>query len=70
MMENSDVLDDLSDSKKYLEEVMGIVEDEEFNRERRRKLNVAKEADLEEDDYEPAGYAEPWCCTKVTLTYH
>ena len=72
MMENSDVLDDLGDSKKYLEEVMGIEEDEEFNRERRRKLNVAKEADLEEDDfdYEPAGYAEPWCCTKVTLTYH
>eukprot|EP00091_Calanus_sinicus_P024207 TRINITY_DN8558_c0_g1_i1.p1 TRINITY_DN8558_c0_g1~~TRINITY_DN8558_c0_g1_i1.p1 ORF type:complete len:261 (-),score=71.96 TRINITY_DN8558_c0_g1_i1:128-910(-) len=67
MMENSDDLDDLGDSKRYLEEVMGIVEDEEFNRERRRKLNEAKEADLEEDDfdYESAGYAEPWCCTKI-----
>lgn len=66
-MENNDDLDDLGDSKKYLEEVMGIVEDEEFNRERRRKMTVAKEADLEEDefDYESAGYAEPWCCTKI-----
>jgi len=35
------VLEDVSDGKKYLEEVMGIVEDEEFNR--RRKLKALRQ---------------------------
>ena len=42
-MANNDILDDLGDAKKYLEEVMGIVEDEEFNRERRRKLRLGQQ---------------------------
>ena len=42
-MANNDILDDLGDAKKYLEEVMGIVEDEEFNRERRKKLRLGQQ---------------------------
>jgi len=64
MMENKDAHDDLGDAKKYLEEVMGIVEDEEFNRKRRERRRIArvKETELEEYD-EPTDDA--WCCTKV-----
>jgi len=64
MMENIDAHDDLGDAKKYLEEVMGIVEDEEFNRKRRERRRIArvKESELEEYD-EPTDDA--WCCTKV-----
>ena len=35
------ILDDAAEAKKYLEEVMGIVEDEEFN-DRRKKLQALK----------------------------
>ena len=68
MMENIDAHDDLGDAKKYLEEVMGIVEDEEFNRKRRERRRIArvKESELEEYD-EPTDDA--WCCTKVGITY-
>ena len=38
MEENIDIME----AKKYLEEVMGIVEDEEFNKRRRRLLKSAK----------------------------
>merc|ERR1712106_878825 len=61
----SEELEDAGDTKKYLEEVMGIVEDEEFNRERRRKLKVVQIQEAELEDYDRAGYGEPWCCTKV-----
>ena len=36
------ILDDAAEAKKYLEEVMGIVEDEEFNKDRRKKLQALK----------------------------
>ena len=38
MEENIDIME----AKKYLEEVMGIVEDEEFNKRRRKMLKSAK----------------------------
>jgi len=67
-MVNTDVLDDIGDAKKYMEEVMGIVEDEEFNRERRKKLKMTKdqETDFEEDNYdsELSYSGDAWCCTK------
>ena len=71
-MANNDILDDLGDAKKYLEEVMGIVEDEEFNRERRKKLRLGQQQEKkqtvnvhdEDDESEDA-----WCCTKVIQTY-
>ena len=36
------ILDNAAEAKKYLEEVMGIVEDEEFNKDRRKKLLALK----------------------------
>ena len=36
-MVNKELLENVNDGKKYLEEVMGIVEDEEFNKQRRRR---------------------------------
>ena len=71
-MANNDILDDLGDAKKYLEEVMGIVEDEEFNRERRRKLRLGQQQEKkqtvivhDEDDESE----DVWCCTKVIQLY-
>ena len=42
-MVNKELLENVNDGKKYLEEVMGIVEDEEFNKQRRRKLRALTE---------------------------
>ena len=65
-MVNTDVLDDIGDAKKYMEEVMGIVEDEEFNRERRKKLKMTKEQETDfEEDSELSYSGDAWCCTKV-----
>ena len=41
-MGNNNMLDDASEAKKYLEEVMGIVEDEEFYKKRLQKLKALK----------------------------
>jgi len=38
----NNILDNAAEAKKYLEEVMGIVEDEEFNKDRRKKLLALK----------------------------
>ena len=38
----NNILDNAAEAKKYLEEVMGIVEDEEFNKDRRKKLQALK----------------------------
>jgi len=66
MMGNRDAHDDLGDAKKYLEEVMGIVEDEEFNRKRREKRKMARVKELELEEYdEPSD--EVWCCTKIVF---
>jgi len=66
-MSDREVIDDLGEAKQYLEDVMGIVEDEEFNRERRKNLKMAKdqETDFEEDDFEYSDSGEPFCCTKI-----
>eukprot|EP00092_Neocalanus_flemingeri_P037302 GFUD01040624.1.p1 GENE.GFUD01040624.1~~GFUD01040624.1.p1 ORF type:complete len:278 (-),score=76.25 GFUD01040624.1:51-884(-) len=63
-MDNNDVMDDPVDAKKYLEEVMGIVEDEEFNRERRVKMAELQKRDFDEEDFNYAS-ADSWCCTKL-----
>merc|ERR1711973_682958 len=41
-MGNNNMLDDAFEAKKYLEEVMGIVEDEEFYKKRLQKLKALK----------------------------
>ena len=72
-MVNNREVEVVRDGKKYLEEVMGIVEDEEFNRERKRRLKYLKQRgtvpgktetvrscdDLIEED-------SVWCGTQVT----
>ena len=67
-------LEDVSDGKKYLEEVMGIVEDEEFNR--KRKLKALRQKQTTEprkraktetkQNLTDLRYSdETWCGTKV-----
>jgi len=63
-MSDREVLDDL-EAKEYLENVMGIVEDEEFNRERREKLKMPKAQKDFGDDFEYSDSMEAFCCTKV-----
>ena len=62
-----DNTDDSDDARKYLEEVMGIVEDEEFNRERRERLRKPNENQIVEDDEYFNNSEDAWCCTKVTF---
>ena len=71
-----DVLEDVSDGKKYLEEVMGIVEDEEFNRKRKLKAlrqkqttGRLKRAKTEtEENFNDLSDSDPtWCGTKVRM---
>ena len=68
--------EDVSSGKKYLEEVMGIVEDEEFNRKRklqalRQKQTTGrlKRAKTEtEENLNDLSDSDPtWCGTKVNL---
>ena len=65
--------ENVSSGKKYLEEVMGIVEDEEFNRKRKLKAlrqkqtserpHIAKTENLNDfSDSDPT-----WCGTKVRM---
>ena len=63
------------DGKKYLEEVMGIVEDEEFNRERKRRLRDLKQRGYRQgktetvrscEDLIDEDYNTVWCGTQVT----
>ena len=74
-MVNKELPGNVTDGKKYLEEVMGIVEDEAFNRERKRKLRSLKlqntnqrlkrepiETDLIVED------SSVWCGTKVRIS--
>ena len=70
-------LEDVSDGKKYLEEVMGIVEDEEFNRKRKLKALRQKEttgrlkrAKTEENFTDLSDSDPTWCGTKVRMTVH
>ena len=67
------VLEDVSDGKKYLEEVMGIVEDEEFNRKRKLKALRQKQttgrlkrakSEIEENFNDSD---TTWCGTKVRM---
>ena len=67
------VLEDVSDGKKYLEEVMGIVEDEEFNRKRKLKALRQKQttgrlkrakSEIEENFNDSD---TTWCGTKVRI---
>ena len=71
-------LEDVSEGKKYLEEVMGIVEDEEFNRKRKLKallqqkpttgrLKRAKTETEEENFTDLSDSDQTWCGTKVRI---
>ena len=70
-------LEDVSDGKKYLEEVMGIVEDEEFNRKRKLKAWRQKQTtgrlkgaktETEEENFNDLSDSDPtWCGTKVWM---
>ena len=71
-----EALEDVSDGKKYLEEVMGIVEDEEFNRKRKLKALRQKETtgrlkraktETEENLNDLSDSDTTWCGTKVRL---
>ena len=69
-----DVLEDVSDGKKYLEEVMGIVEDEEFNRKRKLKALKQKETTgrlkraKTEEKFNDLSDSDPtWCGTEVRM---
>ena len=71
------VLEDVSDGKKYLEEVMGIVEDEEFNRKRKLKASRQKQTtgrlkraktETEENLNDLSDSDPTWCGTKVRMT--
>ena len=56
---------DLDDAKKYLEEVMGIVEDEKFRKKRNKKHKSAQTIEHEIIKDENIPYVESWFCTKV-----
>ena len=75
-------MDEMADAKKYLEEVMGIVEDEKFNQERRlKRLKELKQKQRDKegrgkrniasrhDDLHPGAECqdEPSSCVKVVV---
>ena len=58
---------EVSESKKYLEEVMGIVEDEEFNRKRKLKAFKQKQPKQRQEKEKIEIVSDStWCGTKVT----
>ena len=76
-MVNKELLENVTDDgKRYLKEVMGIVEDEAFNRERKRKLRSLKHQDANqrlkrepiETDLMVEDSSSAWCGTKVRIS--